>query len=56
MNFTLLSVTELPGYALSYFGMQYWGRKVTIYYCVNLLMNNNKTYKEILFNLFKKKY
>ena len=28
MNFSLLSAMEFPGYGISYFGMQYWGRKV----------------------------
>ena len=30
MNFTLLSAMEFPGYGISYFGMQYWGRKVRL--------------------------
>jgi len=30
LNFTLLSLTEFPGYALSYLGMQYAGRKATM--------------------------
>jgi OCT family organic cation transporter-like MFS transporter 4/5 len=30
MNFTMLSAMEFPGYAISYFGMQYWGRKSTL--------------------------
>ena len=39
MNFSLLSAMEFPGYGISYFGMQYWGRKVsqvTIYLLTNL--------------------
>ena len=37
MNFTLLSAMEFPGYGISYFGMQYWGRKVrlTIYFLLS---------------------
>jgi len=30
VNFALLSLVELPGYALSYVGMTYWGRKGTM--------------------------
>ena len=33
MNFTLLSAMEFPGYGISYFGMQFWGRKVSSWVC-----------------------